>query len=96
MRSTVLLQQFKDSHKINKASSKKRTPTIRSRDIFLFFNTSKRSHEKRAQRTNQLNEWMRDEKTTSVPPSNGVISNFGFFSKHLLTDFVKMSIICII
>jgi hypothetical protein len=38
---------------------------------------------------------MRDEKTTSVPPSNGVISNFGFFSKHLFTDFVKMSIICI-
>uniref|UniRef100_A0A2P2MGZ7 Uncharacterized protein n=1 Tax=Rhizophora mucronata TaxID=61149 RepID=A0A2P2MGZ7_RHIMU len=43
--------------------------------------------------TNQLNKWMRDEKTISVPPSKGVISNFGFFTKHLFTDFVKMSII---
>ena len=43
---------------------------------------------------NQLKEWMRDEKTTSVPPSKGVMSNFGFFSKHLFTDFVKIRIIC--
>lgn len=42
----------------------------------------------------QLKEWMREEKTTSVPPSKGVISNFGFFSKHLFTDFVRISIIC--
>jgi len=45
--------------------------------------------------TNQLNEWTRDEKTASVPPSKGVISNFAFFSKHLSIDFVKISIICI-
>jgi hypothetical protein len=31
----------------------------------------------------------------SVPPSKGVISNFGFFSKHLFTDFVSITIICI-
>lgn len=45
--------------------------------------------------TNQLKEWIKDEKTTSVPPSKGVISNFGFFSKHLFTDFVKIRSICI-
>jgi hypothetical protein len=44
--------------------------------------------------TNQLKEWIKDEKTTSVPPSKGVISNFGFFSKHLFTDFVKIRSIC--
>ena len=45
--------------------------------------------------TNQLNEWTRDEKTASVPPSKGVMSNFAFFSKHLSIDFVKITIICI-
>lgn len=42
----------------------------------------------------QLKEWMREEKTTSVPPSSDVISYFGFFSKHRSTDFVRISIIC--
>lgn len=38
---------------------------------------------------------MSEEKTESVPPSKGVMSNFGFFSKHLSTDLVSISIICI-
>lgn len=42
----------------------------------------------------QLKEWIRDEKTASVPPSSDVISNFGFFSKQRFTDFVRISIIC--
>lgn len=37
---------------------------------------------------------MREENTASVPPSKGVMSNFGFFSKHLSTDLVRISIIC--
>jgi hypothetical protein len=44
--------------------------------------------------TDQLNACIRDRKTASVPPSNGAISNLGFFSKHLLTDFVKISNNC--
>jgi hypothetical protein len=49
---------------------------------------------RRKKKTDQLNERIRDTKTASVPPSNGAISNLGFFSKHLLTDFVKISKIC--
>lgn len=52
-------------------------------------------HAKGSRETNQLKEWMREEKTISVPPSKGVISNFGFFSKHLFTDLVRISSICI-
>jgi hypothetical protein len=44
--------------------------------------------------TDQLNARIRDRKTESVPPSSGAISNLGFFSKHLLTDFVKISNNC--
>jgi hypothetical protein len=55
---------------------------------------SQATGKRKEKKTDQLNARIRDRKTASVPPSNGAISNLGFFSKHLLTDFVKMSKIC--
>ena len=52
------------------------------------------SAERKRKQANQLNARIRDRKTASVPPRSGAISNLGFFSKHLLTDFVKISSIC--
>lgn len=63
--------------------------------IYFCFATNPFQQVEGNRETYRLNEWIKDEKTTSVPPSKGVISNFGFFSKHLLTDFVKIRSICI-
>ena len=52
------------------------------------------SKQRKKNLTDQLNACIRDRKTASVPPSSGAISNLGFFSKHLLTDFVKISNNC--
>ena len=53
-----------------------------------------RSMERKRKQADQLHACIRDRKTASVPPRSGAISNLGFFSKHLLTDFVKISNIC--
>jgi hypothetical protein len=38
----------------------------------------------------QLKECIRDENTTYVPPSNGLISNLEFFPKYFSIDFVNI------